>query len=241
MSKHSARRNIRGGVAAGAVLSAAILTSGFAYASASPAVVPTTCADALTAYNNAQNQENIDKGKLNAANAELDAATKALADARAADVAEDTNTDGTVKTDQSTLDAADQAKSAAESRAFRAGEAQSSAQSTYNADVTATKAAKAAADTACQGPTGPAGAQGPAGVAGKDGIDAKIILAPTVCARATVTPNPAKLVRVIALIPCPPVVPPAPPVEPSPGTPVTVISNPAPVPPVQETHLPVTH
>lgn len=248
MAKHSARRNIRGGVALGAVLTAIGLTASAAYASAAPGPLPTTCADALAAYNTAQSNEATDKGKLDAANAEFDAATKALADARAADATEDSKT-GAPADDPAKPDAPDAAKTAAEARAFKAGEAQSAAKTTYDADVAATAAARAQVnkpitDGGCAGIPGANGSDGKPGVsgtAGKDGIDAKIILAPGMCARAIVTPDPSKLVRIVTLIPCPAVTPPAPPTETQPGQPATVIPPAAPAPAIQETHLPVTH
>lgn len=205
MAKHSARRNIRGGVALGAVLTAIGLTASAAYASAAPGPLPTTCADALAAYNTAQSNEATDKGKL--------------ANARAADNTEDTNVDGTAKTDPAAPgDSKDVALS--------------SAQSTYDADVAAGKAAKAEVNK-------PVSEGGCAGAPGRKGVDAKIILAPGMCAEAVVTPDPAKLVRIVTLIPCPPVVPP--PAPPAADQPVTVIPPAAPAPAIQETHLPVTH
>lgn len=242
MSKrHRAGRNVRGGVALGAVLTAAALTTGAAYASASasPATM-LSCADAITAYNTAQGNVAADQAKLTASNTEFDSATKALAAARAADAAEDGAVDAPAD-DPSKPDAADVAKSAAESRAFRAGEAQSSAQHTYDADLSTANNAKAAADTACQGPAGPVGPAGVAGAVGPKGIDARIVLSPLVCAQAVVTPDARKLVRVVTLIPCPAAMPAPPTVEPKPGDEVVVIPSAAPVPPVQETHLPVTH
>jgi hypothetical protein len=242
MSKHRVGRNIRGGVAAGAALAAVALTTGAVYSSASaaPAPAPVSCADAITTYNHAQDNVAADQIKLTTANTELDDATKALADARAADAAED-SAKGAPVDDPKKPDAADVAKSAAESRAFRAGEAQSSAQSKYATDAGAASNAKAAADAACQGPAGPVGPGGVAGAVGPKGIDARIVLSPGVCARAVVTPDPEKLVRVVTLIPCPVAVPTPPAVEPKPGDEVVVIPPAAPVPPVQDAHLPVTH
>ena len=256
MAKHSARRNIRGGVALGAVLAATTLTAGMAYASAgtSPGPVPATCADALTAYDKAQDHQSTAKRKLDAANKEFDAATKALADARAADATEDSKKGAPVD-DPAKPDAQDAAKTAAEARAFTAGETQSAAQKTYDADVAATAAARAQVnkpitDGGCAGIPGANGSNGAdgkdgqpgvSGTAGKDGIDAKIILAPGMCAEAVVTPDPAKLVRIVTLIPCPPAVPPAPPAPPAADQPVTVIPPAAPAPAIQEAHLPVTH
>lgn len=236
MSKrHRMGRNVRGGVVVGAVLAAAALTTGAAYssASASPATM-LNCAEAQSAYRDAAADQGGAKNHLNATNTELDDATKALADARAADAAEDNTTPDV----PGKLDDADKAKSAAETRAFRAGEAQSSAQHIYTDDTAATAVAKTTRDTACQGPAGPAGVTG---AVGPKGIDARIVLARTVCARAVVTPNPERLVRVVTLIPCPATVPAPPAAEPRPGDEVVVIPPAAPVPPVTETHLPVTH
>lgn len=205
MAKHSARRNIRGGVALGAVLTAIGLTASAAYASAAPGPLPTTCADALAAYNTAQSNEDTDKGKL--------------ANARAADNTEDTNVDGTAKTDPAAPgDSKDVALN--------------SAQSTYDADVAAMKAAKAEVNK-------PVSEGGCAGAPGRKGVDAKIVLAPGVCAQATIKPDTRQLIRVVMLIPCPPVVPP--PAPPAADQPVTVIPPAAPAPQTVQNSLPVTH
>jgi hypothetical protein len=233
MSKrHRVGRNVRGGVAAGAVLAAVALTAGAAYssASASPATV-LSCADAINAYQAAQDKLPVDKAKLDAANKAFDDATAALAKAKA-DAVDPKSPEGTIITPAEKLIIVQ-----AESTLFRAGEARSSAQHIYDADLGAANNAKAAADTACQGPAGPGGVSG---AVGPKGVDARIVLAPTVCARAIVTPNPERLVRVIALIPCPATVPAPPVAEPRPGDEVVVIPPAAPVPPVKDAHLPVT-
>lgn len=231
--RHRAGRNVRGGVAVGAVLAAVALTTGAAYSSASAAPAPTlTCADAINAYNAAQDKLPADKTKLDAANKAFDDATAALAKAKA-DAVDPKSPEGAAITPAEKLIIVQ-----AESTLFRAGEARSSAQHTYDADLGAANNAKAAADTACQGPAGPAGVTG---AVGPKGIDARIVLAPTVCARAVVTPDASKLVRVVTLIPCPAAVPAPPAVEPRPGDEVVVIPPAAPIPPVEDAHLPVTH
>lgn len=236
MSKHAARRNIRGGVAAGVLLTAATVGLSFTYAHAdsdAPGPAKATCADALVAYTAAQNKQATDKKTLDDANAEFDTATSALAQAKQNDALEDTNVDGTSKTDPAAPgDATDKAVAAAQLRVAAAGKAQTRAQAIYTDDVKATAAAKTAADTACTGKPGTPGAAG---------VDARIVLSPGVCARAVVTTNPAKLVRIVALIPCPPAVPPAPPAPPVAGQPVQEISTPAPTPQTVPGNLPVTH
>jgi hypothetical protein len=234
MSKrHRVGRNVRGGVAVGAVLAAVALTTSAAYSSASAAPVPElSCADAINAYQAAQDKLPADKAKLDAANKAFDDATAALAKAKA-DAVDPKGPEGATVTL-----AEKRSITNAESDVFRAGEGRSSAQHIYDADLGAANNAKAAADTACQGPAGPAGV---AGAVGPKGVDARIVLAPTVCARAVVTPDVRKLVRVVTLIPCPATVPAPPAAEPRPGDEVVVIPPAAPVPPVTETHLPVTH
>lgn len=100
------------------------------------------------------------------------------------------------------------------------------------------------------GPVGPVGPIGLPGLNGKDGIDARIVLSPGVCADASIQPGDVqRLVRIVALIPCPAIVPPAPAAPPTPGGPVTIItpgSSVAGQPPAAGdttvvTHLPVTH
>lgn len=238
MSKHAARRNIRGGVAAGVLLTAATVGLSFTYAHAdsdSPSPDKATCADALAAYTAAQNKQATDKKTLDNANAEFDTATSALAQAKQNDALEDTNVDGTPKTDPAAPgDVTDKALAAAQLRVSTAGKAQTRAQATYNDDVKATAAAKAQVDK-------PVSEGGCVGSPGADGVDARIVLAPGVCARATVTTVPPRLVRIVALIPCPPVVPPAPPEPPAAGQPVQEISTPAPTPQTVPGNLPVTH
>lgn len=86
----------------------------------------------------------------------------------------------------------------------------------------------------------------PAEVDHSDGVDAKIILSPNVCARAVIRETRTHegtlpvLVRVIVLIPCPPVTPTPPVVAPAPGQRVVVITNTAPKPITGQGNLTVT-
>lgn len=247
-SKHRVRRNVRGGVAAGAVLVAVSLTAGAVYTGTAGADPAPSCADAITAYQHAVAAEQTTNAAQATAvrNDQLargthDAAVSNAQQAYTTWLAANPNATDAQKAAQ--LAARDKAIKAADD-AYKAGGTQAALEQASSNEKTASSAmnnAKAAADTACTGLAGPVGAQGPAGVAGKDGIDAKIILAPTVCARAVVTTNPAKLVRIVALIPCPPAVPPAPPAPPVAGQPVQEISTPAPTPQTVPGNLPVTH
>lgn len=242
MSKrHRAGRNVRGGVALGAVLTAAALTTGAAYASASasPATM-LSCADAITAYNTAQQDAIAPDGPGSRTDgtvitpAEQAAIDKATDDAKLVSSA-----GGAIITDTEQA-AIDKMKAAAVSADSPGTEVHDGRVITPE-EQAGINNAKAAADTACQGPAGPVGPAGVAGAVGPKGIDARIVLSPLVCARAVVTPDARKLVRVVTLIPCPVTVPAPPTVEPKPGDEVVVIPSAAPVPPVQETHLPVTH
>jgi hypothetical protein len=248
MSKrHRAGRNIRGGVAVGAVLTAAALTTGAAYSSAS-AAPEVSCSDAINAYNTAVGAEKTTndaqalavKNDTDAKAVRDTAIAKAQSDYLAWVAANPNATDAQVKARQELRDkqVADANKAYADGGTVAKLAAASSAEKTASMRM---NDAKAAADTACQGPAGPVGPAGVAGAVGPKGIDARIVLSPGVCARAVVTPDPERLVRVVTLIPCPVAVPAPPAVEPRPGDEVVVIPPAAPVPPVQEAHLPVTH
>jgi hypothetical protein len=73
-----------------------------------------------------------------------------------------------------------------------------------------------------------------------DGVDARIILAPSLCARAVVRPDTERLVKVIVLVPCPDKTPKPPTAKPEPGDTVTIIDKQAPKPETVVTELPVT-
>lgn len=122
------------------------------------------------------------------------------------------------------------------------------AQKEYDKQQAEADDAQAKADEAClvppgtpgkDGEPGKDGADGVDGQAGKDGVDAVIVLRPNVCARALVTPNEDRLVRVVVLVPCPRKVD-APANEPKPGQKVIVIEKTAPKPRPVQSDLPVT-
>ena len=230
MSRHRVQRNWGGLTAGAAGLTALALTGGYFVAGTSASAATASCVDARSAYEQAQGTA-VDPAGPGA------------------------RVDGTVITEpeQDKIDAKIAAAEAVDS--YSGASITTAEQEGIDSAVTAAKnpasdgplvhdgsvitadeqakidSTKAAADAACQGPPG------------KDGIDARIVLSPGVCARAVVKPDPDRLVRVVVLIPCPAVVPPAPPAAPRPGDQVVVIPTmpAAPVPQTVTGNLPVTH
>jgi hypothetical protein len=209
------------------VASIALLGTGVAaFASDQPNPDPApSCADAINKYNTEQGLSNQAATDREASQRNYDKAKAALADYDAKHGGKDQPP--VVKADRDKLVAAMDAASADLAEK----------QKTYDMQAKDTNDAKANADKACQGPQGPVGANG------KDGIDAKVILSPNVCARAVVRPDTQRLVRVIVFIPCPPNAPVPPAVAPNDGDKVIIINDnaPAPQPNTVEKHLPVTH
>jgi hypothetical protein len=120
------------------------------------------------------------------------------------------------------------------------------AQSTATADRAEATKQRSEADQAARDET--AACTVPPGKDGKDGkviVDERVILLDRgVCARAKVTDDPAKLVKVIVLVPCPDRTPAPPAAKPAPGDTVIVIERKdrqAPKPQTVEGDLAVTH
>lgn len=216
------RRGAIGVVAAGVLLAA---TSGISMASVgttAPGPVDISCADAINTYNAARAE--TAKARLADASAQdtqVAAKTQAQAEYTAAvssAPADDPKTD--VDEHAAAIDAAQQTRDAKISAADRAYTDGGTAGKMADAQA-AQDARGKEADTACKG---------------EPGVDARVVLSPDVCARVLVRPaSPQRLIKVVALIPCPPAVPPAPPVPPKTGDPVVTY-----VPSVQAS-LPVTH
>lgn len=109
-----------------------------------------------------------------------------------------------------------------------------------NIEADQATAAEASAKKACTT------AVPPVEVDRSEGVDARIILAPNVCARALVRETRTGegtlpvLVKVVVLVPCPPVTPAPPTAKPAPGDPVVIINRTAPKPEQVEADLPVT-
>jgi hypothetical protein len=180
MTSHRKARNWRGFAAGIAGLSALAIAGGVALAHPpeAGASAPTmSCADALNAYQQADEQATADAKTREDAQRAHDQAKAILAKYDA--------THG--GTDQPPADKGDRAKLVTDEQqtAVKLAEADAQARKSRGA----ANNARAAADDACQGPTG---------------IEAIVKVKPLVCARAVVVPDTRKIIKIIAYVPCPP-------------------------------------
>lgn len=180
MTSHRKARNWRGILAGTAGLSALAVVGGVALAHPpeAGASAPTmSCADALNAYQQADEQATADAKTREDAQKAHDQAKAILAKYDA--------THG--GTNQPPVDKTERAKLVTDQQQTGIKLAEADAQARKSRG--AANNARAAADDACQGPTG---------------VEAIVKVKPLVCARAVVAPDTRKILRIIAYVPCPP-------------------------------------
>jgi hypothetical protein len=189
MTTHRKARNWRGILAGTAGVLALALAGGVVLANPpeAGASAPTmSCAEALNAYQQADEQATADAKSREAADQAHDKAAKALA-------AYDATHGGVGKTEPP-VDKGERAKLAADEQqtSLKLAETDAAARTSRGK----ANNARSAADTACQGPTG---------------VEAIVKVKPLICARAVVAADTRKILKIIAYVPCP-----APPEVPAP-------------------------
>jgi len=180
MTSHRKARNWRGIIAGTAGLAALAVVGGVALAHPpeAGASAPTmSCADALNAYQQADEQATADAKTR-------EDAQKAHDEAKAILVKYDATHGGT---NQPPVDKAERSKLVTDEQqtGIKLAEADAAARTSKGrANNT-----RAAADNACQGPTG---------------VEAIVKVKPLVCARAVVAADTRKILKIITYVPCPP-------------------------------------